>query len=275
MIDSNQLAHDARGDEIMKDGRHLVESAWTYVPSPSKTAKVRLFCIPHAGGTTDLFYLWPKLLGDSIETVFVELPGRGRRFQEPSMTNLSHLISGVREAILHYSDLPFALFGHSMGAMLAFELIRSLEAHSVFAQHLFLSACAAPQRIRDGAQNIRDTQALISYLKTLGGTPAEIFDDQDLMKLILPSIRADFGIVQNYEFNSGAPVRSPVSLLMATSDPRTETADISLWRQVLDGPADVRLFSGGHFYLKQHGAQVTQLIRTTLSEHLQSRVQVR
>jgi medium-chain acyl-[acyl-carrier-protein] hydrolase len=237
---------------------------WIRRPYVRPDAHIRLFCFPHAGGTTDIFSGWAELLGDHVEVALVQLPGRGQRFREPTITDMKLLIDSLKQAILPYDDMPFAFFGHSMGALVAFELSRSLKEHPQQIKHLFLSACPAPQRLpRSQVHKLADA-VLIDYLITMGGTPAEILDDHELIKVILPVVRSDFQLVENYQFTNQSPLQIPLSLCMGESDPKTNIEDISLWGGLFSAGYNTRIFPGSHFYIRSQAINLAAWISANL-----------
>jgi medium-chain acyl-[acyl-carrier-protein] hydrolase len=239
-------------------------TAWIRRPYLRPYAQIRLFCFPHAGGTTDIFSGWAESLGTRVEVALVQLPGRGQRFREPTITDMTPLIDSLKEAILPYDDMPSAFFGHSMGALVAFELSRSLKEHPQQIKHLFLSACPAPQR-RPRSQVHKMTDAgLIDYLVTIGGTPAEIFQNHELKEVVLPIVRSDFELIENYQFTDQPPLQVPLSLCMGESDPETNIEDISLWGELFSAGCNTRIFPGNHFYISEQTINLAAWISINL-----------
>lgn len=233
-----------------KSNRIDERGLWVWRPRLRQQARLRLFCFPHAGGTTDIFAGWPELLGIDVEIALVQYPGRGQRICEPAFTDMKLLVDGLEEAIRLYDDLPFAFFGHSMGALVAFELSRRLQKHSLQPKHFFISACPAPQRLESRRLHAMENVDLINYLAAIGGTPPEVLQDRELVEIILPIVRADFQLIERYKFTHSSPLQIPISLCIGESDPKTNVEDIVLWSELFSAGHNARIFPGNHFYLK-------------------------
>src|SRR6185437_8848497 len=181
---------------------------WFTSKRPNARARLRLFCFPYAGGGPAIYRLWPQNLPTDVEICVAQLPGRGTRMREQPFTNLDALVQAATEAIKPLLDKPFALFGHSMGAMISFELARRLrEQGQPQPSYLFISGRRAPQLPNDDplSYNLPDTE-LRQELLRLNGTPKEVLEHPELMELMLPLLRADFSVVETYEYRPGVPL---------------------------------------------------------------------
>jgi medium-chain acyl-[acyl-carrier-protein] hydrolase len=238
---------------------------WVFVPRVRPDAQVRLFCFPHAGGTTEMFTSLLKLLHPSIELALVQLPGRASRLREASLTSMRVMVSALTEALDPLFDRPFAFFGHSMGGLIAYELARAIEPGRSELKHLFLSGCPAPQR-RTVDRQVRamNDEQLIRFLAAMEGTPVEVLQNAELLQLLLPLVRADFELVETYQFKPGPHLRSRCSLLFGCRDPETETADAGLWGDLTEAACDVHHFDGNHFFVANEGPRIAALISETL-----------
>lgn len=240
-------------------------SRWIARPAPKIAPKVRLLCFHHAGGMADLFYPWVHLLDPSIELAVIKLPGRGSRFAEPPITSMEPLIQELAAAIEPFLQSAFALFGHSMGALIAFEFVRRLERRGLYPERLFLSGCPAPQReSRSINKSSMNDEQIIALLSDLNGTPPDVLADRDLLEIVLPVLRADFELVGTYSFKPGPRLRTPLSLLFGRRDSETLPIDFKLWCDLTEGRCDCRHFEGDHFFLKTTPQAVTDWIAAVL-----------
>ena len=228
--------------------------------------RLRLFCLPHAGGGSSAYSRWQADFPDEIEVCAVDLPGRQRRVREPAFRRASPLVAAVADGLGPYLDVPFAIFGHSLGALLAFELARTLRrAGGPVPDALFLSGAAAPQlpRARRPVSNLPDDEFL-SEVSAYGGISREALAEPGLMTLFLPVLRADFEIFDSYEAAPDAPPDCPVYLYGGDQDPHAAPARLAAWGDVLPNVVSAEFFSGGHFYLTDHREALTASIARAL-----------
>ncbi|AKH87110.1 gramicidin dehydrogenase [Streptomyces sp. CNQ-509] len=228
-----------------------MRNPWFGRNEPGQEAAVRLFCLPYAGGSAAAYRDWHDLAPPGIQVCPLELPGRGGRILEPPMTRLPQLAGALADALSPHLDRPFAVFGHSMGGLLAFELTRTLRRRRrPLPAHLFVSATAAPDvpRTRPPVHQASDAD-VVGELRTLGGTPRELLEDEELMRLMLPTIRADFSVLENYRYGPEPPLPVPLTVLGGADDPLVPVPDLEGWRRQTDGDAGLRLLQGGHFFL--------------------------
>ncbi len=229
----------------------MVRNPWFGRNEPGQGAAFRLFCLPYAGGSAAAYRDWHDLAPPGIQVCPLELPGRGGRILEPPMTGLPQLAGALAEALAPHLDRPFALFGHSMGGLLAFELTRTLRRRRrPLPAHLFVSAAAAPDvpRTRPPVHQASDAD-VVGELRTLGGTPRELLEDEELMSLMLPTIRADFAALETYRYRPEPPLPVPLTVLGGADDALVPPTDLAGWRRQTDVDAGVRLLPGGHFFL--------------------------
>ncbi|MET9700372.1 alpha/beta fold hydrolase [Streptomyces sp. NPDC006529] len=220
---------------------------------------VRLVCFPHAGGGASYFRGWSRHLAPSVELLAVQYPGRESRFTEPLVGELAPLAAGAHRELLAEPPLPTVLFGHSMGAMVAYETLLLLEASG--AAHV-TRLCASGRALDAppvGAAETTDAE-LIASVKALGGTNAQVWDDPELSGLLLPIIRNDYRLIDTYRRAPGTPpLRAEVLALSGDADPRITPEQAALWATATTGPFSARVFEGGHFYLTEHAADVARL----------------
>jgi surfactin synthase thioesterase subunit len=236
---------------------------WLRRPRPaSPLQRLRLFCLPHAGGTPGLFRRLLPLLPDWIEPVLVCPPGREDRLNDPFHADLASMADDLADAAAPLLAQPWALFGHSMGAALGFELaLRSPRP----AQHLFLSAREAPQHHRGGGVHRLDDAALGRELLRLGGTAPDILAIPELLALVLPAVRADYRLIETWEARPAGRVACPISIFRGLDDPDLTEVEALGWREWTSGPFHIQPFAGGHFYLLDDPAPVAAALVTALS----------
>jgi len=212
---------------------------------------MRLFCFSYAGGGASVFASWPNCLPHFIEVCAIELPGREALFQKPPFTRLSPLIDEVLRSLSGVMDLPFALFGHSMGALLAFELARELRRRGApEPATLFVSAHRAPH-LPDSHPPVADLPdlELIAELQRLQGTPPEALQNRELMLLLLPLLRADFALCENYQYQTDVPLDHPIVAFGGIDDSEIEQAEILAWREHTHNVFHFKMLPGNHFFI--------------------------
>jgi medium-chain acyl-[acyl-carrier-protein] hydrolase len=200
------------------------------------------------------------------------MPGRGNRLLEPFYRQLEPLINDLAEELLPYLDREFAIFGHSMGAIISFELARHLRMkYGLRPAHLFVSGRRAPHLKDDDppTYNLPDAE-LIKELSRLNGTPQEVFESPELMGLMLPMLRADFELVQTYEYKQGPALDFPLTALGGLQDPEVSRSNLESWCQYTDSRFSLRLLPGDHFFLRTSEDLLLQLITGDLYKVMNS-----
>ena len=238
---------------------------WLLCRARQPHAALRLYCFPHSGGSPGEYLRWADGL-PGIEVWAVQLPGRGSRISEHPHTKMTTLVDAlVREASF---TAPFVFFGHSLGALVAFETARALRDHGLPApQHLYLSASApgsAPVRGKP-LHHLSDPDLAAAVERTWGPLPAEVHEDPDLLALVLAGLRPDLEIVHDYRFTPGEPLACPVSVLGGLEDEDDEQ-QLAQWRQHTTGRFDLRMFPGDHFYYRENHNAFLSDLAASLSE---------
>lgn len=241
-------------------------SAWITCPHPNPQATLRLFCFPYAGGGTLSYRPWAELLPE-VEICPILLPGRERRLTEPAFTELSALIAALSSAILPYLDKPFAYFGHSMGGLLAFELIRHLRPERHSPLHLFVSGCRAPQ-LPDPEPLLHTLpdDEFLEALRRFNGTPDEVLANQELMAVLLPMIRADFTLLKTYGYSPQKPLSCPITVFGGLQDTTVAYDHLNAWQSQTDAAFSLHMLPGDHFFLHSHQHLLIQVMTVALVE---------
>ena len=230
-------------------------------------AETRLFCLPYAGGSAAAYRGWRGRLPAGLELCALELPGRGGRLGEPAVPRLGRLVEMIADGIAAGLDRPYALFGHSMGGLLAFELARSLRRRGLRPpERVFISAMAPPGTsvARPQLHQAPDEEVL-RRLAELGGTPPELLANEELMELLLPVFRADFAVLETYEYRPEAPLAVPLTVCGGRADRNAPPTGLHGWRKHTSADARLHLFDGGHFYLHEQQEHLLGAVLSDLS----------
>ncbi len=228
-------------------------------------AKIRLICFPFAGGSASFFHSWQALMPDEIELVAIELPGRASRIKEPLITQGYELLDELEKLELFYEPEPFAFFGHSMGAYIAFELSRRLkEKHKPQPFSLFLSARQAPN-LDQKEKQLHDLpeKEFIRQIANLNGMPREVLDNAELMEIVSPVLRADCKLLETWCYVESEQLNLPITAMMGEDDPSTKESQIKSWAAFTSNSFNLVKFSGDHFFINTaKKAVVDEIVRT-------------
>jgi surfactin synthase thioesterase subunit len=238
--------------------------AWIRRFHPGPHGAPRLVCLPHAGGAASYYFPVSKQLASVAEVLAVQYPGRQDRRHEPCIDSIPALADALAAELRPYTDRPLTLFGHSMGASLGFEVALRLEAEGATVRHLFASGRRAPSTPRDERVHLLDDAGLIADMKRLSGTEDEVLEDDELVRLILPAVRADYRAAETYRYTPGPPLTCPVTVLTGDADPHVTDEEARAWQRHTTGPFDLKVFTGGHFYLNSQARNVISIIEQTL-----------
>ena len=245
----------------------FVRTADRWVPAMTPGAPVRLFCLPYAGGGASIFRSWAAPRPPAgLQLCPIQLPEREERLREPAPRRVTTAVAQLTAALERHLDRPYAIFGHSMGALLAFELAREFQRRGIRAPvRLFLSAHRAPN-LPPGRSPLHtlDDPSLIAELRRLSGTPDEVLAHDELMALALPTLRADFELCETYEYVPGSPLRVPLTIMAGADDPEVPLASLDDWRHASSCAVTRRIFPGDHFYLRDSPAAILGAIREDL-----------
>ncbi|MEV5505406.1 thioesterase II family protein [Streptomyces orinoci] len=233
---------------------------------PRPDAAVRLVCLPHAGGSASFFFPLSKTLAPTADVICVQYPGRQDRREEPLIDDLQELADRVFGALLPWSDRPLAFFGHSMGAVLAFEVARRFEREKdIVAAALFASGRRAPSLRREESVHRGSDEELIQEMRALSGTDAQVLGDEELLRMVLPAVRADYRAVERYAYRAGERLRCPVIAMTGDADPRVSVDEAAVWAEHTSGGFELKVYPGGHFFLVQQQQEIVREITAGLS----------
>lgn len=238
------------------------ETLWIrrYRPAPQDT-DLSLICFPHAGGSASYFRPLGDALASVAEVLAVQYPGRQDRRNEPHITSISGLADEILTVLESLPRRRLVLFGHSMGACVAFEVARRIEQRSSLELlGLVASGRTAPPRLRDRGVRSMDDDGVIAEIRRLNGTDDRLLLDDDVIRMIMPAIRSDYTAVETYRYRPGPPLRCPISVLVGEDDPQVTLAEAEEWRDHTEGGFTLRGFPGGHFYLAEQKSQVARAL---------------
>lgn len=225
-------------------------------------ARLRLLCVPYAGAGPDVFRPWAELLPPTVDLWAAQLPGRATRIREQPPTSLEPLVASLADALEPHLGLPVALFGHSMGALIAFELAREIRRRGLSEPaQLFVSGCEAPQLAPQETPvgHLSDDE-LLQRIREFAGTPEEVLQHVELMRFFLPVLRADFCVVESYAYHDHGPLSCPLSAFGGMQDPTIDRERLEAWRLQSLSLFRLRMIPGGHFYLDQARPVLLQAI---------------
>jgi len=243
---------------------------------PEDTLKSRLFCFSHAGGGSSPFARWRAAFGEEVEVCPVVLPGREARMNEQRFHHMEDLIGPLVEALAPSFNLPFAMFGHSLGSVVAFEVARHATALGHPPYVLMVSGRRAPHlRARHPAVHLLDNQAFLKAIGRLNGMPAEVIKDADLMRNFLPSLRADFELNETYVPLLGGTLRCDLVAFLGYSDPEVDESELLAWREVTSGQFWHHMLDGDHFYFQPRPDELLELVSGYLDRCAASTVTLR
>jgi medium-chain acyl-[acyl-carrier-protein] hydrolase len=241
---------------------------WFAYREVNPRARLRLFCFPYAGGGASAYRGWAAALPADVEVCPVQLPGRESRLREPAFDRPAPLIVALADALQAHLGLPFAFFGHSMGAMLSFELARELRRRgNPLPLHLFVSGRRAPQ-VPSREPDIHDLPEaeFLVRLRELNGTPEEVLQHAELMRLLLPVLRSDFAVNETYVFQPEPPLELGISAFGGLEDVEVTREDVTGWSEHGRGFFRLRMFPGDHFFLHSARELLTQSVARDLAE---------
>lgn len=220
-------------------------------PAPA----ARLICLPYAGGGAAVFRAWHEHLPETVEVCPVQLPGRETRFQEPPIDSLPALVAQLAPALRPLLDRPFAIYGHSMGALIGFALAQRLRAdYGLAPTHLLVGARRAPQVPAAGApvHQLAEDEFVDALRQRYNGIPTVLLQQPELLRLFLPILRADFKLLETYVYTGPPALECPVVVFGGAQDALVAQADLDAWAGVTSGPCVRHTLPGGHFFLQSH-----------------------
>lgn len=228
-------------------------------------ARLRMYCFPYSGGSAQMYKDWGKGLPAHVDVCGVQMPGRASRFREPRYLSVPEAIEAMLPEFLRTVSEPFVLFGHSLGAALAFEMAHELERADRKPALLVVSGMMGPRQpsLEPPIYHLPDDQFKIK-LREFNGTPQEVLEHEELMDLLLPLLKADFTMADTYQYREGRRVTCPIAVFAGVADPHTNAEGIQDWRTYTDAACTEHLFPGDHFFIHTE----EQRLLATLGQYL-------
>lgn len=237
------------------------QGAWLRSFLPNPDSEIQVVCMPHAGGSASFYLPFVKELSSVADVLAVQYPGRQDRRHEPCIDNLVALADRIAEVLAPHLDRQTVLFGHSMGATLAFELARRIPT-----AHLFASGRRAPSCWRDERVHQQDDKGLIAEMQALNGTSSALFQDEKILRMVLPAVRADYRAAETYRYAEGPEITTSISVFLGDSDPMVSLDEARAWQLHTAGTTELHVLPGGHFYLVDHWPRIADLVRNKLRD---------
>jgi surfactin synthase thioesterase subunit len=239
---------------------------WIPWCKPEQQAQFRLFCLPSAGRGASMYLRWVRIASPEVEVCPIQLPGRENRFSEPPINRMAMLVKALSHAIRPYLDRPFAVLGHSMGALIGFELVRHIRQQlEIEPAYLFVAAHRAPQlpdRLPPIAHLPRDK--FLDELHRAYGAPAPSPESAELVEVLMPLLRADFELCETYMYAAGEPLDCPITAFGGLDDATVDEEELNGWRQQTRSSFTYRSLAGDHFFIDEHPKDALRSIRSDL-----------
>lgn len=245
--------------------------SYFYCRLPRPEARLRLLCFPYAGGGLSVFHAWPPEFPPEIEVWAIQYPGRERRHREPPISQMPELIRDLSAAMAGKLQKPFACFGNSLGALVAFELIRSLrQNHGLLPVRLFASACAAPHVVANPSpiHTLPEEQFVQEVVRRYQAIPDVVLQDAELLKFYLPALRADFSVLETYQYHAEPMLDCPISAFAGDSDATVPQWSVEPWRDQTNREFRLRMLPGNHFFIQSQRTALIQAIVSDLADSL-------
>ncbi|MGW2162060.1 thioesterase II family protein [Nonomuraea sp. NPDC001699] len=238
---------------------------WLRRYHPATGAATRLVCFPHAGGSATFFHPVSATFSPKADVVALQYPGRQDRLREPCIKDIGTLADRIVDELVRLPERPTVFFGHSMGAVIGFEVACRLEDKGVNAPHtLIVSGRRGPSTLRDETVHRRDDDGIIAELKRLNGTDAGVLGDEEILRMALPALRGDYEAIETYRGDPEQRLRAAITVLTGDADTKTTVDEARAWNRHTEGPFRLRVFPGGHFFIIRHQQLVNREIAVGL-----------
>lgn len=249
----------------------MKQSKWVVKFKHNPNCNLKIFCLPFAGGGATMYRTWAQYLPESVEVCAIQPPGRESRLRDPLITKMSELVKAIAEAIEGELDKPFIIFGHSLGALVGFELTKLLRRKGLpLPLLLAVSGHAAPHTSSQNPilHEMSDTE-LVQTLRKYNGTPEEVLSNSELLGLFLPTIRADFKVLETHLYKPEPPLDLPISAFAGHQDPRVALEELKAWRFQTSSKFTSRVFSGGHFFIHSEHLAIIESLKEDLAPYME------
>jgi pyochelin biosynthetic protein PchC len=238
---------------------------WLRRHDPVPAPRLRLVCFPYAGAGANAYRLWPRYFDRHTEIIGVQMPGREARLREPCAVDVSTVVKGVLDELMHLCPgQPLAIYGHSMGSVLAYELAWRLKERGWEPRALIVSGRLPPNVIFGGDLHSRPDDELIAAIKRLNGTPQGVFEDEEMRRLILPTLRSDYQLIETYRVPPNGVLGCPIGVCTSSDDADAPPDAMEQWRNLSSGRFSRWDFEGDHFFLRNQAAQMAAALNPYL-----------
>jgi surfactin synthase thioesterase subunit len=242
-------------------------NAWIRRYHPSDRSTGRLICFPHAGGSASYYFPVSQRFSPGIDVLALQYPGRQDRRQEACIKKIDVLADKIADKLAGLSDAPTLFFGHSMGATLAFEVAWRLQETGRNAPRAVIaSGRSAPGIPRSERIHQCDDAGIIAEVRKLNGTDSTLLEDEEILRMSLPSIRGDYEAIETYSYTPGRILNCPITAFTGDSDPRTTIEAADAWRHYTKDSFRFKIFPGGHFYLNSNNSAVMAEVAVDLEQ---------
>ncbi|MFD4865871.1 thioesterase II family protein [Streptomyces sp. NPDC058412] len=247
-------------------------SPWLITPKPDADARLRLFCIPYAGGGASMYRSWAHRLPAGVEVNAVQLPGREERFREEPVRSLDDVVADLGAVLAAHTDRPYALFGHSMGSLLAFETARWLRAEGHPAPEFVIVSGRGAAQIPPPWPAIHHLpeEEFVQRVMDMHGTPAWVFEDQQLRTMVVRTLRADLTVVDTYRYRAAAPLSCPLTAFTSPGDALAPVEHVRAWAEQTTADFRYHEIEGGHFFLRDNAESFLSMLNSELLTRLSS-----
>jgi medium-chain acyl-[acyl-carrier-protein] hydrolase len=252
-----------------------VSNHWISCPKPNSEALVRLFFFPYAGAGSTTYHTWSRFFSPEIELYLVHLPGRDKRISETPFTRLAPLVESLTHALFQHLDKPFSFFGHSMGGLVGFEVVRQLHRqYSLLPVHLFVSGRLAPHLpdTRRKLHELPEGEFLRATEERYGALPEAVSRDRELLQLFLSILRADITLIETYQYIDQPPLECPISVFGGLQDHTLTRDELAAWRDQTETRFDLKMFPGDHFFIQSSKMDIAQAINEDLEKSLSTQL---
>ncbi|MDM5228721.1 alpha/beta fold hydrolase [Cytobacillus sp. NJ13] len=231
---------------------------WCFNKTLKPESKMRILFFPYACGGASIYRTWQNFFSSDIEAIPIQLPGRENRITENPYYSIEELADHLFEILKPLFDRPVALFGHSMGSLISYELSIRMHQSGIIPAHLFVSAHTAPHKSNRGTQDhLLSDEQLINRLRELSFTPEPVLQNKDLMRLLLPLIRADFAMCENYRFKHNTVLTCPVTVFGGTNDNEVSISELDDWKHYTTSDFSKVVIDGDHFFVHDQASIIT------------------
>jgi surfactin synthase thioesterase subunit len=238
-----------------------------WLPFGVPDSDVRLYCLPHAGGSASAYRPWFDSM-DGIAVCPVQPPGRETRLRDTPYDRMGPLVAELADVVMAHQTGPYAVYGHSLGALVGFELLREIRRRGGDGPvHFFVSGCPAPDFYdRDDADRVAemDDSQIVGLLRRLGGTPDWMLSDPSVLRMILPPFRADFSVKETYRYQWQQPLATPITAIAASRDPRAGVESMAGWLRQTNRSYQTHTVDGGHFAVLERPRRTHRIIADAL-----------